>query len=86
RDKMRMAKVERCCKEVRQVTITPYNQGIEPTRSYVTQHLQLMVTGTEGWGTLKALLVHDGDGARGSRADVSRQSSENESTHEEPQI
>ncbi len=44
------------------------------------------ITGMEGWGTFKALLIHDGDGARGSRADVSRQSLENESTHEEPQI
>ncbi|BAU14271.1 hypothetical protein LEP3755_48170 [Leptolyngbya sp. NIES-3755] len=33
-------------------------------------------------GTLKALFVHDGDREKGSRADVNRQSSENESTHE----
>ncbi len=40
RDKMHMAKVEQCCKEVHQVAIMLYNQGIEPTRSYVTQHLR----------------------------------------------
>lgn len=40
RDKVRAAKVEQCCQEVRQVAIILYNQGIEPTRSYVTQHLK----------------------------------------------
>lgn len=40
RDKIRMAKVEQCCQEVRQVAIMLFNQGIEPTRSYVTQYLE----------------------------------------------
>jgi transcriptional regulator with XRE-family HTH domain len=40
RDKIRVAKVEQCCQEVRQVAIMLYNQGIEPSRSYVTQHLR----------------------------------------------
>jgi transcriptional regulator with XRE-family HTH domain len=39
RDRTRMAKVEECCQEVRQVAIMLYNQGIEPTRSRVTQYL-----------------------------------------------
>jgi hypothetical protein len=37
----------------------------------------------EGWGTLRAMCVHAGDEESGSRADVSRQSSENGLTHEE---
>jgi transcriptional regulator with XRE-family HTH domain len=40
RDKLRAAKVEQCCQEVRQIAIVLYNQGIEPTRSYVTQYLR----------------------------------------------
>lgn len=40
RDKIRMAKVEQCCQEVRQVAMMLYNQGIEPSRSYVTQYLR----------------------------------------------
>jgi transcriptional regulator with XRE-family HTH domain len=40
RDKIRAAKVEQCCQEVQQVAVMLYNQGIEPTRSYVTQHLR----------------------------------------------
>ncbi|BAU12547.1 unknown protein [Leptolyngbya sp. NIES-3755] len=40
------------------------------------------ITGMEGWGTLKAPVVHAWGCKRGSRADVSRQSSENGLTHE----
>ncbi len=40
RDKIGMAKVEQCCQEVRQVAIMLYNQGTEPSRSHVTQHIR----------------------------------------------
>ncbi len=40
RDKIRIAKVEQCCQEVRQVAIMLYSQGMEPSRSCVTQHLR----------------------------------------------
>jgi len=35
-----MAKVEQCCQEVRQVASMLYNQGTEPSRSHVTQHIR----------------------------------------------
>jgi len=40
RDEIRSAKVEQCCQEVRQVATWLYSQGIEPTRSCITQHLR----------------------------------------------
>lgn len=40
RDKTRMAKVEKCCQEVRQIAIMLYNKGIEPTRNHVTPYLK----------------------------------------------
>ena len=42
----------------------------------------LLVTGTEGSGTVKALLVYDGDEESGSRARVNGQSPKNELIHE----
>lgn len=40
RDENRIAKIEQCCQEVRQIATYLYNQGLEPTRSCVAQHLK----------------------------------------------
>ena len=40
RDKIRTARVDQCCQEVRQVALMLYNHDIEPSRSHVTQYLR----------------------------------------------
>jgi transcriptional regulator with XRE-family HTH domain len=39
REKIREAKIEQSCAEVRQVAINLYNEGIDPTRSYISRYL-----------------------------------------------
>jgi transcriptional regulator with XRE-family HTH domain/ribosomal protein S27AE len=39
REKVRMAKVEESCREVRQIALNLYSEGIDPTRSYIARYL-----------------------------------------------
>lgn len=39
REKVRLAKVEQYCIEVRQIALELYNEGIDPTRSYISRYL-----------------------------------------------
>ncbi|UBF29548.1 helix-turn-helix domain-containing protein [Kovacikia minuta CCNUW1] len=39
REKLREAKIEQSCAEVRQIAIKLYNKGIDPTRNYISGHL-----------------------------------------------